>query len=106
MKQTPGQRPFKDERDEQIDTHSKSAALDFVIAATQILTIMCLIKGNPAWKGTLSVLFFRPFLHILLYLCILYLKVLKTYVFQVFENYSKYLIFRISSKCCPFCFLG
>ena len=57
MKQTPGPRPFKDERDEQIDTHSKSAALDFVIAATQILTIMCLIKGNPAWKGSLALLF-------------------------------------------------
>lgn len=53
MKQTPGQRPFKDERDEQIDTHSKSAALDFVIAATQILTIMCLIKGNPHGKAAL-----------------------------------------------------
>ena len=48
MKQPPKQRPVKDERDEQIDTHSKSEALDFMIAATQILTIMCLIKGNPA----------------------------------------------------------
>ena len=46
------------------------------------------------------------FLHILLYLCMLYLKVLKTYVFQVFGNYSKYLIFNISSKCYPLSFLG
>ena len=46
MKQPPRQRPYKDERDEQIETHSRSAALDFVVAATQILTIMCLIKGN------------------------------------------------------------
>ncbi|MFQ6805659.1 MAG: DUF6442 family protein [Lachnospiraceae bacterium] len=57
MKQPPKQRPFKDERDEQIDTSSKSAALDFVITATQVLTVMCLIKGNPAWKGSLALLF-------------------------------------------------
>ena len=57
MKQPPKQRPFKDERDEQIDTSSKSAALDFVITATQVLTVMCLIKGNLAWKGSLALLF-------------------------------------------------
>ena len=57
MKQPPRQRPYKDERDEQIETHSRSAALDFVVATTQILTIMCLIKGNPAWKGSLALLF-------------------------------------------------
>lgn len=59
MKQPPRQRPIKDERDEQIDAHSKSEALDFMIAATQVLTIMCLIKGNPAWKGSLALLFIR-----------------------------------------------
>lgn len=48
---------FKDERDEQINTRSKGHALEFVIAATQILTVMCLIKGNPAWKGSLALLF-------------------------------------------------
>ena len=52
------QRPLKDERDEQIDVRSKYHALDFLIAATQVLTVMCLIKGNPAWKGSLSTLFF------------------------------------------------
>ena len=57
MKQPPKQRSFKDERDEQIGTSSKSAALDFVITATQVLTVMCLIKGNPAWKGSLALLF-------------------------------------------------
>ena len=57
MKQPPRQRPYKDERDAQIETHSRSAALDFVVAATQILTIMCLIKGNSAWKGSLALLF-------------------------------------------------
>ncbi len=51
------QRPFKDERDEQIDTRSKSMALDFMIAATQVLTVICLIKGNPAWKGSFFLLF-------------------------------------------------
>lgn len=58
MKQPPRQRPMKDERDEQIDVHAKSYALEFMTAATQVLTIMCLVKGNPAWKGSLSLLFF------------------------------------------------
>lgn len=58
MKQPPRQRPVKDERDEQIDVRAKSYSLEYVIAATQILTIMCLIKDNPAWKGSLSLLFF------------------------------------------------
>lgn len=49
--------PVKDERDEQIETRSRSHALDFVITATQILTVMCLIKGNSAWKGSLALLF-------------------------------------------------
>ena len=52
------QRPLKDERDEQIDVRSKYHALDFVVAATQILTILCIVKGNSAWKGSLSLLFF------------------------------------------------
>ena len=65
MKQPPKQRPFKDERDEQIDTSSKSAALDFVITATQVLTVMCLIQGNPAWKGTISLAFFEAAFEIL-----------------------------------------
>lgn len=57
MKQPPRQRPFKDERDEQIDMQAKNHALEYMITATQILTIICLIKGNPAWKGSLSLLF-------------------------------------------------
>ena len=52
------QRPLEDERDEQIDVRSKYHALDFLVAVTQILTVMCIIKGNPAWKGSLSALFF------------------------------------------------
>lgn len=51
-------RPMKDERDEQIAAQAKSHALEFVVAAAQILTILCLFKGNPAWKGSLSLLFF------------------------------------------------
>ena len=58
MKQPSQQRPVKDERDKQIDMQAKSHALEYMIAATQILTIMCLLKGNPAWKGSLSLLFF------------------------------------------------
>ncbi len=58
MKQPLKERPMKDERDEQIEVHAKSYALEFMIAATQVLTIMCLVKGNPAWKGSLSLLFF------------------------------------------------
>lgn len=48
MKQPPKQRLVKDERDEQIDVWAKSYSLEYVIAATQILTIVCLIKGNSA----------------------------------------------------------
>lgn len=50
--------PHRDERDEQIDTRARSHALDFVVAAAEVLTVMCLVKGNPAWKGSLSLLFF------------------------------------------------
>ena len=57
MKQPPRQRPLKDERDQQIETQSRSYALEFVTAAAQIVTVMCLVKGNPAWKGSLSILF-------------------------------------------------
>lgn len=57
MNQRLRQRSVKDERDIQIDTRSRSAALEFVIAATQILTLMCLVKCNPAWKGSLALLF-------------------------------------------------
>ena len=64
------------------------------------------LKTEEIIKKSFSILFFRLFLHILLYPCIIYLKVLKTYVFQVFGNYSKYRIFSISSKCCPLSFLG
>lgn len=51
------ERPFKDERDQQIEARSRSHALDFMITATQVLTVMCLIKGNSAWKGSLALLF-------------------------------------------------
>lgn len=58
MREAPKERPVKDERDQQIDQGSKSCALEWMIAATQILTIVCLVKGNPAWKGSFSLLFF------------------------------------------------
>ncbi len=49
--------PYKDERDQEIEVKSESYALEFLTAATQILTILCLIKGNTAWKGSLALLF-------------------------------------------------
>ncbi|WP_175627868.1 DUF6442 family protein [[Clostridium] innocuum] len=58
MKQTQRTKPIKDERDQHINIQSKARSLEYVIAATQVLTIMCLIKGNPAWKGSFSLLFF------------------------------------------------
>lgn len=58
MRKPPRQRPVKDERDEMIETRSKSYALESVAAVTQVFTIICLIKGNPAWIGSLSILFF------------------------------------------------
>ena len=49
-------RPMKDERDREIQVRSESHALAFVIAAAQVLTILCLVKGNPAWRGSLALL--------------------------------------------------
>lgn len=57
MKQPPRQRTIKDERDEKIGKDAKVYAFEWIIAITQVLTIMCIIKGNPAWKGTISILF-------------------------------------------------
>lgn len=36
----------------------RSHDLDFTVAATQLFTLLCLLKGNPAWRGSLSLLFF------------------------------------------------
>ena len=47
----------KDERDREIQTKSESYAHSFMVAAPQNLTIICLFKGNPAWKGSLALLF-------------------------------------------------
>lgn len=58
MKQPSRQQPIKDERDEKIEKDAKVYALEWMTSITQVLTIMCIIKKNPAWKGTLSILFF------------------------------------------------
>ncbi len=50
-------RPIRDERDREIQIRSESHALAFVVAAAQVLTILCLVKGNPAWRGSLALLF-------------------------------------------------
>ena len=84
MKQSPRQRPIKDERDEQIDLQAKSHSLEYVICTTQILTIMCFIKGNPAWKGSFSLLFFGV-------------------AFGLFYKYQQYTENRIFKSACFFC---
>ena len=51
------ERPFKDERDRQIDISADHHALEFVKAGIQVFTIASLLKKNPAWKAGLSLLF-------------------------------------------------
>lgn len=58
MNQPPRQRPIKDERDEKIEKDAKVYALEWMTSITQVLTLICIFKKNPAWKGTLSILFF------------------------------------------------
>lgn len=59
MKQSPRQKPIRDERDEQIEVQSKAHSLEYVLSATMLLTVICLLKGNPAWKGSISLAFFE-----------------------------------------------
>ena len=58
MKQQPKRRPIRDERDEHIEVHSKAHSMEYVTTIAMILTVMCLLKDNPAWKGSLSLAFF------------------------------------------------
>ena len=46
---------WKDERDQQIDVQSKSYAAEIMVAVSEILMIAALVKGNPLWRGFLSV---------------------------------------------------
>lgn len=39
-------RPLKDERDVMIDRDAKNWSLELVICATQVLTVICAIKGR------------------------------------------------------------
>lgn len=50
-------RPVYDERDDEIDAHSKSRAWDFVVVCIEVFTILCVVKGNTAWIGCLALLF-------------------------------------------------
>ncbi len=54
MKQSSNQEVTKNERAEPIKVQTKGQALEYMVAATQILTIICLVKENTAWRGTLS----------------------------------------------------
>ncbi len=58
MQNPPRERPVRDERDEMIDRDAKNWSLELVVCATQVLTVICAVKGNSAWKGSLSLLFF------------------------------------------------
>lgn len=58
MKQQPKKRPIMDERDMQIEVRSKAHSLEYVTTVAMILTVLCLLKDNPAWKGSLSLAFF------------------------------------------------
>ena len=58
MVNPPKEQPVRDERDEMIDRDSKNWSLELMTCATQILTVICAVKGNSAWKGSLSLLFF------------------------------------------------
>lgn len=48
---------YNSQQAEDVEIKSESYALEFFTAATQILTVMCLIKKNSAWKGSLALLF-------------------------------------------------
>lgn len=58
MVNPPKEKPLRDERDEMIDRDSKNWSLEIMICVTQILTVICAVKGNRAWRGSLSLLFF------------------------------------------------
>ena len=58
MNTPPRERPVKDERDKMIDRDAKNWSLELMICATQVMTLICAVKGNAAWKGCLSLLFF------------------------------------------------
>lgn len=60
MKQPPRQRTIKDERDEKIGKDAKVYAFEWIIAITQVLTIMCIIKGNPVMeRNNIDIIFWR-----------------------------------------------
>lgn len=45
----------KDERDEQIDTASKSWGAEVMVAVAEVLMIAAIVKGSPLWRGFLAV---------------------------------------------------
>ena len=51
MNNPPRERPVKDERDKMIDRDAKNWSLELMICATQVMTLICAVKGNAAWKG-------------------------------------------------------
>lgn len=46
-------RPVYDERDDEIDAHSKSRAWDFVVVCIEVFTILCVVKETQPGSGAL-----------------------------------------------------
>lgn len=45
----------KDERDVRMETESRSHASDALVAAAEVFCVVCAVRGDPAWRGFLSV---------------------------------------------------
>lgn len=56
MEEQKPRRPVYDERDREIDERSKGRAMDLVTGCAELFTILCILKGNPAWLGGLALL--------------------------------------------------
>ena len=64
MKQPPRQRTIKDERDEKIGKDAKVYAFEWIIAITQVLTIMCIINGKEQYRYYFLALHFYCFMNL------------------------------------------
>ena len=67
MKQPPRQRTIKDERDEKIGKDAKVYAFEWIIAITQVLTIMCIREirhGKEQYRYYFLALHFYCFMNL------------------------------------------
>ena len=49
-------RPVYDERDQEIEAQANSRALGFGAGCLELFTVLCAVKGEPAWRGGLALL--------------------------------------------------